>query len=224
MEITGETITAEFKNFPFGNITELYFFPYENGHFKNISTKASRNNRDRLKLELIPDLRSKEIFSNNVRGVLSYKINGIPNSEVIDLSTSKLISKQKNLLKKNSSNLSFMSALLGAFIGGIILNFMPCVFPIISMKAFSIAKLVSENKSAIKRDACVYSAGIMTTFLALCHCNYIAKIRAELKLVGASIFSPLGCFYLIDNTLFSRIKFIGCYLKRVPYFKTSVVE
>jgi len=71
VEPTGETITAGFKNFPLGNITELYFFPYENGHFKNISTKASRNNRDRLKLELIPDLRSKEIFPSNVRGVLS---------------------------------------------------------------------------------------------------------------------------------------------------------
>ena len=94
VEPTGETITAGFKNFPLGNITELYFFPYENGHFKNISTKASRNNRDRLKLELIPDLRSKEIFSSNVRGVLSYKVNGIPKSEVIDLSTSKLISNE----------------------------------------------------------------------------------------------------------------------------------
>ena len=86
---------------------DYFSIPYENGHFKNISTKASRNNRDRLKLELIPDLRSKEIFPSNVRGVLSYKINGIPKSEVIDLSTSKLISKQKNLLNKNSSNLSF---------------------------------------------------------------------------------------------------------------------
>lgn len=181
VEPTGETITAGFKNFPLGNITELYFFPYENGHFKNISTKASRNNRDRLKLELIPDLRSKEIFPSNVRGVLSYKINGIPKSEVIDLSTGKLISKQKNLLNKNSSNLSFMSALLGAFIGGIILNFMPCVFPIISMKAFSIAKLVSENKSAIKRDAFLYSAGIMTTFLLF------AIVIILLKLGGAEI-------------------------------------
>ncbi len=52
VELTGETITAEFKNFPFGNITELYFFPYENGHFKNISTKASRNNRDRLEVRI----------------------------------------------------------------------------------------------------------------------------------------------------------------------------
>jgi thiol:disulfide interchange protein DsbD len=136
VELKGETIKVGFKNFSLGNISELYFFPYENGYFKNISRKSSRNNNDRLVLELIPDPRRKEIFPSNVRGVLTYKINGIPNSEVIDLDTSKLKLKEKKLLKKNPTNLSFISALFGAFIGGIILNFMPCVFPIISMKAF----------------------------------------------------------------------------------------
>lgn len=181
VELKGETIKVGFKNFSLGNISELYFFPYENGYFKNISRKSSRNNNDRLVLELIPDLRRKEIFPSNVRGVLTYKINGIPNSEVIDLDTSKLKLKEKKLLKKTPTNLSFVSALFGAFIGGIILNFMPCVFPIISMKAFSIAKLVSEKKSAIKRDALLYSAGIMTTFLVF------AIVILLLKLGGAEI-------------------------------------
>lgn len=54
----------------------------------------------------------------------------------------------------------------GAFLGGLILNIMPCVFPILSLKAISLAKSGGDEVNA-RREALAYTAGIMLTCLAL---------------------------------------------------------
>ncbi len=57
-------------------------------------------------------------------------------------------------------------ALGGALLGGMLLNIMPCVFPIISLKALSLAK-AGGDEAAARRDALAYSAGVILTCLAL---------------------------------------------------------
>jgi len=57
-------------------------------------------------------------------------------------------------------------ALLGAILGGIILNIMPCVFPILSLKALSLARAGGSEAEA-RREALAYSAGIILTCLGL---------------------------------------------------------
>ena len=41
---------------------------------------------------------------------------------------------------ESSQNISVLAALVGAFLGGLILNLMPCVFPVLSIKALSFAQ------------------------------------------------------------------------------------
>ena len=57
-------------------------------------------------------------------------------------------------------------ALLGAILGGLILNVMPCVFPILSLKALSLARAGADGPSA-RREALAYAAGVIVTCLAL---------------------------------------------------------
>lgn len=57
-------------------------------------------------------------------------------------------------------------ALAGALLGGLLLNVMPCVFPILSLKAISLAK-VGGNSAEAKKEALAYSAGVVMTCLAL---------------------------------------------------------
>jgi thiol:disulfide interchange protein/DsbC/DsbD-like thiol-disulfide interchange protein len=57
-------------------------------------------------------------------------------------------------------------ALAGALLGGLLLNVMPCVFPIISLKAMSLARAGGDEQDA-RRDALFYSAGTISTCLAL---------------------------------------------------------
>ena len=57
-------------------------------------------------------------------------------------------------------------ALGGALVGGLLLNIMPCVFPIISLKALSLAKTGGDETTA-RREALAYTAGVVLTCLAL---------------------------------------------------------
>jgi thiol:disulfide interchange protein len=56
-------------------------------------------------------------------------------------------------------------ALLGALVGGLLLNVMPCVFPILSLKALSLARAGAEGTA--KREAMAYAAGAVGMCLAL---------------------------------------------------------
>lgn len=57
-------------------------------------------------------------------------------------------------------------ALGGALLGGLILNVMPCVFPILSIKAMALARAGGEERQA-RRDALAYTAGVVVACLAL---------------------------------------------------------
>ena len=57
-------------------------------------------------------------------------------------------------------------ALLAAVAGGLLLNIMPCVFPILSLKALSLARGGASEADA-RREALAYTAGIILTCLAL---------------------------------------------------------
>lgn len=62
--------------------------------------------------------------------------------------------------------LGLMQAMLFAFLGGLILNIMPCVFPILSMKAASLAAAATRPGSA-RAEGLAFLAGVMIAFLAL---------------------------------------------------------
>lgn len=59
-----------------------------------------------------------------------------------------------------------LTALGGAILGGLLLNIMPCVFPILSLKAISLAK-AGGDEAAARRDALAYSAGIVLVCVGL---------------------------------------------------------
>ena len=57
-------------------------------------------------------------------------------------------------------------AILGAVLGGLILNVMPCVFPILSLKALSLAHAGGDERTA-RREALAYAAGAIVVLTAL---------------------------------------------------------
>ena len=59
-----------------------------------------------------------------------------------------------------------LAALLGAVLGGLLLNVMPCVFPILSLKALGLAKASGDEVGA-KREAVAYAAGAVLMCLGL---------------------------------------------------------
>jgi thiol:disulfide interchange protein/DsbC/DsbD-like thiol-disulfide interchange protein len=61
---------------------------------------------------------------------------------------------------------AILLALGGALLGGLLLNIMPCVFPILSLKALSLARAGGDERGA-RREAIAYTAGVVGVCLAL---------------------------------------------------------
>lgn len=81
-----------------------------------------------------------------------------------------------NLEKNATGLLGFLKYLAFAFIGGLILNLMPCVLPVVSMKIMSFVKEAGAEKSRVIKHGMVYAMGTVSTCLVLA----LAVIGAQL--------------------------------------------
>ncbi len=84
----------------------------------------------------------------------------------------------------------FLWLLLLAFIGGMILNLMPCVFPVLSLKALFLA---SSDTSFSKRfqNGALYMCGVLLSFLSICFVLYLFKKSGAYLGWGFQLQSPL---------------------------------
>nr|WP_229419596.1 thioredoxin family protein [Pseudoduganella dura] len=65
-----------------------------------------------------------------------------------------------------AADTSFVLSLLFAFLGGALLNLMPCVFPVLSLKIFSLVQHREERRKAVA-GGMAYTAGVVLSFVAL---------------------------------------------------------
>jgi len=65
------------------------------------------------------------------------------------------------------NSLAGWQALLLAFLGGVVLNAMPCVFPILSLKLLSLTRQAHGHRSEQLGHGLAYTAGVLLSFAAL---------------------------------------------------------
>jgi thiol:disulfide interchange protein DsbD len=84
------------------------------------------------------------------------------------------------VVAQKSSLTGILLAMLAAFAGGLILNLMPCVFPVLSMKLLSLARAHHDTRLA-RSEALIYGAGAVLSFVAL------AAILEVVRALGGSL-------------------------------------
>ncbi len=87
---------------------------------------------------------------------------------------------------------TLLGALLSAFVGGIILNIMPCVLPILSLKALSIAKKADKEPRKVRLMGLAYTAGVVACFML------VAGLMIALQQAGTAI----GWGFQLQSPLF----------------------
>jgi thiol:disulfide interchange protein/DsbC/DsbD-like thiol-disulfide interchange protein len=65
-----------------------------------------------------------------------------------------------------ATSLTLGAALLGALLGGLILNLMPCVFPVLAIKVTAFAKH-ADDRRGLRANGLAYTAGVVLSFTAL---------------------------------------------------------
>ncbi len=118
-----------------------------------------------LWFELNPEVFAKSLLTpeNKIQGLTDMQISAV---------------QSENPLPQTSDE-PWFNILLFAFLGGLVLNFMPCVFPILFIKIMSVVK--QKDKSKNIREAFEYAFGVIVCFV------FMAAILAWLKQNGAAV-------------------------------------
>jgi thiol:disulfide interchange protein len=90
--------------------------------------------------------------------------------------------KATSVVTASTSKNSMLEYLLFAFLGGLILNLMPCVLPVISLKLFGLIKHKNSARKKILAHNISYTAGVISTFMVLG--GVIATIKATGEEIG----------------------------------------
>ena len=139
-----------------------------------------------------------------------------------DHSYEKIITKSpnlpnKNLLKFNENKISIhFEIFIIALIGGFILNFMPCVLPVLSLKMIQLVNLRTENKVIFRKKISFNILGILTSFLLLAVGTYIVKSAGELVGWGVQFQNPSFLIFLILLTAFFGFNLLGLFNLFLP--------
>ncbi len=178
--LEGTQTVFTFNSLPEGaNITDAYFFPFEQGVIDHSAPQTI------IKGETGFQLRTKAGFDwdggapATADGVLSFHIGERHVGEEVSMALNTSVpvgvleaaaagsSAGSGVNGASGASLGLMAAIFSAFVGGLILNLMPCVFPVISIKALSIAKKAHSDRAVVRREGWIYTAGVLATFLLL---------------------------------------------------------
>ncbi|SHJ46302.1 thiol:disulfide interchange protein DsbD [Rubritalea squalenifaciens DSM 18772] len=94
------------------------------------------------------------------------------------------------------------------FLGGLILNLMPCVFPVIGLKIMGFVQQAGEDKSKIKLHGVAFTVGVLLSFLALA--AFLYPIKGETTL-GAQLQNPLVVFIVLIIMLLLGLSMSGVF-------------
>lgn len=167
-----------------------YFFPFRGGLLDHAAAQIGVFGPQGLTLRLQPGAETRDAGpSGPVEGVLAtahgaYEIvatagPALPGtSGTGDLATA---AEGVTAAPEGTNLVAFAQALLFAVLGGLILNLMPCVFPILAMKAAALAASAHDARRA-RRDGLAFLAGVLATFLLLA--GALLALRAAGEAVG----------------------------------------
>ena len=113
---------------------------------------------------------------------------------------------------------SILFFLFIAFIGGVVLNFMPCVFPVLSLKIYNVLSQQQENISdkTIKRNFLATILGIIFSFFILSLLIvFLRKIGHNLGW-GFQFQSPIFLFFMILILILFSLNLVDVFSIDIP--------
>ena len=148
----------------------MYFFPKEYGLTNYTENQQYEKNKDTFSLQIMAS--EVTIEKESFKGVIAVNKNEDVNFIEIDylLAT-----------KEASQEFNILTLIVFAFFGGLILNIMPCVFPILTIKILRFVEQSRDSTYKTLQQGLLFSLGVVISFLT------IAALLIALKSGGESI-------------------------------------
>ena len=174
-----DVLTLTFADLPEGRVSEAYFFPFDQGVLGHSAAQNYQVGDRGIALVTEPEFLWANGIPETIQGVLKYSLEGAVRGDVVTVTTHSTL--DIGLRGQSDSSMGLITAAIGALLGGLILNLMPCVFPIISLKALSLAKSAHGDRLPAQRGAWAYTLGVLLTF------SILAGVLIIFKAAGAQI-------------------------------------
>ena len=189
--VAGERISLGFDSPEalFSNYSEAWFFPEQRrvikpGPLRDVSIEQSllqiTHQQPRRMLEDLTDIYGVLVLENDLGERVAYDfINPATDANLTTITPMASISNNPDIEEGGGDLLLYM---FFALLGGMILNLMPCVFPVLSIKALSFTRNIGESQSKQRMDGIVYTLGVISAFVALA--SVLILLRAGGEAVG----------------------------------------
>ena len=123
------------------------------------------------------------------QGLLVFNLNDYEKTRAVELDIPIEIERSATLnLKANNQSLGMI--LLYAFLGGLLLNVMPCVLPVISLKILGFVNHGHESKARVRMLGVLYGMGVFVSFMILATIVISVKSAGELASWGMQMSNP----------------------------------
>lgn len=111
---------------------------------------------------------------------------------------------------------SLISVFVLALLGGLILNVMPCVLPVLGMKLSSILGAKSQQRSTIRKQFIASSIGIVSSFWLIALFLLLLKLSGQALGWGIQFQSPLFIAFMVLVTALFTANMLGLFEIRLP--------
>jgi thiol:disulfide interchange protein len=108
-----------------------------------------------------------------------------------------------------ASGVTTITAIGLAFLGGIILNLMPCVFPVLFLKGLALVQSSGEERSRLRSHGLVYTLGILVSFWAIVAVLLILRAGGSQAGWGFQLQSPTFIALLAAGLFFFAMSLAG---------------
>lgn len=189
--ISGKTPTEYYND-----LVDLRFFPFEYGVIQNVAPQIFelKESGFKLSIPLDPTALSKPdeiggviVAKGGWRGPGSEQAHEVRFSYKIDVSD-----KADDLDPGN-----FFIAIIFAFLGGLILNLMPCVLPVLSIKILGFVQMSKGGKKDIFKHGLFFALGVLASFWFLVFLLLVLQAAGQQIGWGFQLQEPIFLFILV---------------------------
>ena len=193
MQANDKALSLQFSDLPDGDFSNAYFFPYDNTVLIHSDPQVVSIGTSGIQIDTTASFGWQSGFTEPQQGVLAFDLDGERTGRIVTVVPGDAVPTGADVGNPAAAggSVTLIGAILGAFLGGLILNLMPCVFPVISLKALSLAKAAHGERRSARREAWAYAVGVFATFAILVGALLVVKAGGAALGWGFQLQNPI---------------------------------
>lgn len=181
-----------------GALSKTVFFPYQEFLIHNAAEQGFEKVGDSYRIT-VPLSVAKEDLPEKMTGILvtdsGWRGDGSEKALEIDVPVAARLSAAAGTRGGSALN-SLLLALGFAFVGGMILNLMPCVLPVLSLKILSFVQQAGEDRKKVFHHGLMFTFGVLASFWVLAGSLLLLRAGGEQLGWGFQLQSPSFIVFL----------------------------